>query len=87
MDFRKQLRIPEATIEDLRNHPPEVIVALRHVLATGAVVWQDPKRANCFEVQSNSLVYYIYVSPASGSVTLLGIWQREGQLSAISRVA
>jgi len=87
MDFRKQLRIPEATIEDLRDHPPEVIVALRHVLATGAVVLRDAKRANCFEVESNSLVYYIYVSPASGNVTLLGIWQREGRLSAMGRVA
>jgi hypothetical protein len=74
------LQIHEVAIEDLRNHPPEVVVALGRILASGAQVTPDPKRSNFFEVQTDSLVYYVHISPVTGKILLLGTWPAEGAL-------
>jgi hypothetical protein len=67
----------EREIEDVRNHPVETVLMLRNLLADGAVVIPDPKRADFYEVESDSLVYYIHVSPVSGKVLLLATWPTE----------
>jgi hypothetical protein len=61
-------------IEDLRNHPLETVLALQGVLSGGATIIPDPKRCGFYEVYSDSLVYYIHISPVNGHVLLLATW-------------
>lgn len=69
------LRLDQSTtIEDLRQHPAEVIEKLRELLASGAVAHEDPHRESFYEIESNGRVYYICVSPITGKVLLLGTW-------------
>lgn len=72
-------------IEDLGNHPADTLAALRSLLTGGASLTADPKRNGFFEVESESVVYYIHVSPVSGKVSLLATWQNEAM--AAGRVA
>jgi hypothetical protein len=65
----------KAQIEDLGNHPLETVDALRSLLTSGANTVADPKRNGFYEVESDSVVYYIHVSPVSGKVLLLATWQ------------
>jgi hypothetical protein len=67
----------ELQIEDLRNHPAEMVITLRSLLTGGAKVNPDPKRPDFFEVESGSLVYYIHVSPVTGKILLLATWPSE----------
>jgi hypothetical protein len=67
----------KAQIEDLGNHPTETVAALRNLLAGGASTIADPKRRGFYEVESDSMVYYIHVSPATGKVLLLATWQND----------
>lgn len=64
-------------IEDLRDHPPEVVEKLRELLASGAAASEDPHRDSFYEVESNGRVFYICVSPITGKVLLLGTWVNE----------
>jgi hypothetical protein len=61
-------------IENPRNHPAKTVNALRTLLARGTEVTPDPKRANFYEVEDDSVVYYIHVFPSSGKVLLLATW-------------
>ncbi len=74
-------------IEDLRNHPEEMVTTLRDLLAGGATIIPDPKRSGFYEIQSGSLVFYIYVSPASGKIVLLATWSVEGALAGAGQAA
>jgi hypothetical protein len=65
----------KAQIEDLGNHPKETVNALRCLLTSGASTIADPKRIGFYEVESDSVVYYIHVSPVTGKVLLLATWQ------------
>ena len=67
----------EVQIEDPRNHPAETVAALRDILSRGAKTIADPKRRGFYEVQSDSLVYYIHVSPINGNVLLLATWPNQ----------
>lgn len=71
----------EPAIQDLRNHPIEVVVALRKLLASGANVTPDPKRPGFYEVESGSVVYYVYESCPSGKILLLATWPSEHALA------
>ncbi len=64
-------------IEDLGNHPTETVAALRSLLIGGASTTADPKRSGFYEIESDSLVYYIHVSPVTGKILLLATWQNE----------
>jgi hypothetical protein len=77
----------ELQIEDLRNHPEEMVLTLRSLLAGGAKVNPDPKRPDFFEVESGSLVYYIHVSPATGKILLLATWPKEAALEGADEAA
>jgi len=61
-------------VKDLRNHSPETLATLRALLAGGAAVRPDPKRPHFFELESDTCVFYVYVSPVDGSVELLATW-------------
>lgn len=67
----------ELRIENLRNHPPEEVERLRALLAAGAEVREDPHRERFYEVPNGRRVYYIHISPTSGTVWLLASWQKD----------
>lgn len=64
-------------IKDLRNHSHETLDTLRALLAGGADVRPDPKRAHFYELEGDTHVFYIYISPADRTVELLATWARE----------
>lgn len=65
-------------IKDSRNHSPETLDTLRALLAGGASVRPDPKRPHFFELEGDTCVFYVYLSPVDGSVELLATWPRTG---------
>jgi hypothetical protein len=66
---------PVLEIEDLGNHHPAAVIQLGILLAGADVdVVADPKRKGVYEVEGGSAVYYIYVSPVSGTISLLACW-------------
>jgi hypothetical protein len=77
----------ELQIEDLRNHSPEMVNTLRILMERGAGATPDPKRPDFFEVESESLVYYIHVSPTSGKILLLATWPTESALDQSQSVS
>jgi hypothetical protein len=68
-------------IENLRNYPTEVVDELRRLLASDAPARPDPHRADFYELDGPTRVFYVHVSAVIGSVLLLGIWPREGAAS------
>lgn len=77
----------EHEIEDLRNHPAEMVTTLQNLLASGACGAPDPKRPGFYEVQSGSLVYYIHVSPVTGKILLLATWPKEPAAGGMHQAA
>lgn len=77
----------ETAIQDLRNHPAEVVLALRRLLASGAKVAPDPKRPGFYEVESGGVVYYIYEAVPSGKILLLATWPAEETLAEALQTA
>jgi hypothetical protein len=72
----------ELEIEDLRNHPREMVAQLRDVLAGGAAVTPDPKRLGFYEAKDRKHIFYIYVSPSTGKVLLLAACSNQESLIA-----
>jgi hypothetical protein len=66
-------------IEDLRNHPRELVMNLQRLLASGANVTPDSKRPGYFEVESGPRVYYINISPNTGRILLLATWPTQDE--------
>lgn len=67
----------ELRIENLRNHPPDEVEKLRALLAAGAEVRVDPHREHFYEVPNGRRVYYIHISPTSGTIWLLASWRKD----------
>jgi len=63
-------------VKDLRNHSPETVETLRGLLASGAGARPDLKRPDFYELEGETCVFYVYVSPVDGSVALLATWPR-----------
>ena len=61
-------------IQDLRNHPAETVNILRCLLLRGVKATPDPKRVDFYELEHDSTVYYIHVSPLTGKILLLATW-------------
>jgi len=74
-------------IEDLRHHSEEEIVSLKKLLAVGASITPDPKRVGFYEVESGSLVYYIYAPPTTDKVLLLATWSHASTLASCCSAA
>jgi hypothetical protein len=62
-------------IKDLGKHSVLTVLGLGILLADTVTVAPDPKRKNFYEVQGGSTVYYIYVSPISGTICLIAAWK------------
>jgi len=71
-------------IENLRNYPAEVVDELRRLLASDAPARPDPHRADFYELDGPTRVFYVHVSAAIGSVLLLGTWPRAAAKDATS---
>jgi hypothetical protein len=74
-------------IEDLRDHPTELIVQLRHLLASGTEAIPDPKHPELYEVKSDAQVFYVHISPATGKVLLVATWPAESVLEEMHTTA
>ncbi len=62
-------------IEDLGNHSAATVIGLGIRLAGIVNVTPDQKRKGFYEVEDGSTVYYIHVSPVSGTIFLLANWE------------
>ncbi len=71
----------EVQIEDLRNHSSEMVMSLRNLVESGAGAIPDPKRPGFFEIEGESQVYYVHVSPVTGKILLLATWPTEAALA------
>ena len=72
-------------VKDLRNHSPETVETLRGLLAGGAGARPDVKRPHFYELEDDTCVFYVYVSPVDGSVGLLATWPRTQSLETQAR--
>jgi len=72
----------EPIIDNLRNHPAEMVEVLRGLLVAGASAIPDPRRRDFYEVENCSKVYYIHLSPTSGKVMFLAVWDKDGNEEA-----
>lgn len=63
-------------MEALHSYPTGTIERLGQLLALGAPARPDPKRESFFEVESDSEVFYVHISPVSGRVLLIGTWAK-----------
>jgi hypothetical protein len=68
-------------IRDLSKHSAATVIRLGIVLAGTANVTPDPKRKHFYEVEGGSTVYYIYVSPVTGTISLIATWKNITQLT------
>ena len=75
-DMNSQNSAPHR-IENPRNHSDESMAKLRSLLSADAPLREDPRRPDFFELDDNDRVFYIYVSPSTGTITLLATWVRE----------
>jgi hypothetical protein len=64
----------DLTIKNLRNHSPETVEELRALLKRGASASPDPRRKNLYELDGGARVFYIHLSPGTGKVTFLAVW-------------
>ena len=72
-------------VRDLRSHSPETLETLRGLLAGGAMLRPDAKRPHFYELEGDSCVFYVYLSPVDGSVELLATWPRAQTTELINR--
>lgn len=70
------LRIEQAQIRNLRNHPMKDVEELRRLLAAGAAARPDPRRKNFYELDDGSRVFYVHALPGSARVMFLAVWQK-----------
>jgi hypothetical protein len=61
-------------IQDIRNHPPELLRGLESLLLKGASLIPDARHPGFFEVQDDTQVYYVHIVPNSRKVLLLASW-------------
>ena len=66
-------------VEALRSYPPGTADRLSQLLAMGAPARPDPRREGFYEVESDSEVFYVHISPLNGRVLLIGIWQKSAE--------
>ncbi len=68
----------EPIIDNLRNHPIEMVEKVRALLMAGTPAQADPHRRDFYELENCSKVYYIHLSPVNNKVMLLAVWDKDG---------
>jgi hypothetical protein len=61
-------------IQDIRNHPKELLRGLESLLLKGASLTPDARHPGFFEVQDDTQVYYVHIVPNTRKVLLLAAW-------------
>jgi hypothetical protein len=65
------------SINNLRNHSPEIVDELRAMLTGGVSARLDPRRRNFYELDAGSRVFYIHWTPEKARVMFLAVWSKE----------
>ena len=65
----------QPTIHNRQNHPADIVDQLEKLLVEGVSVRQDPRRRNFYDIEHADRIFFIYLSPLTGSVTLLATWR------------
>lgn len=73
----------EPIIDNVRNHPAEMVEELHNLLLAGAPAHPDPHRKNFYELENCSKVYYIHLSPVNGKVMFLAAWDKDSTEAVI----
>ena len=73
-----------ASVENPRQYESEAIKQLRQLLESGTPAQRDPQRKNLYEIDSSNEIFYIYMSPISGTVVLLAKWISKSQECCMS---
>jgi hypothetical protein len=74
-------------VEDIRNHPQELVRGLESLLLCGTKLTPDPKHPGFFEVQNETQVYYVHIVPNSRKVLLLATWSQNEELAVACGLA
>jgi hypothetical protein len=64
-------------IENARLYPAATVDQLRTALSNGTLLQPNSARKNFYDLDTEGCTYFIYVSPASGSITLIATWDRK----------
>lgn len=62
------------SVENPRNYSSEIIEELEELLLSGGPSVPDPRRQSFYDMTSHRRTFFIYISPKTGRVTLLGAW-------------
>ncbi len=73
-------------IEDLRNHPREIVEKLSALLVNGAKARVDGHRKFFYEIENCTQVFYVHVSPLNGKVSLLATWTKDAAPASVDIV-
>jgi hypothetical protein len=66
-------------VRDLGKHSAVTVICLGFILASTVNVTPDSKRKHFYEVEEGSTIYYIYVSPVTGTIYLIATWKNMPQ--------
>lgn len=69
---RERLRI-----ENARLYSSAIVDQLRAALSNCAELHADESRKNFYDLYTGDRTYFIYISPVSGTVTLIATWVRK----------
>ena len=72
------------SIDNLNDHPTEIVDQLEVLLATGVEARLDPNRKNFYDVEYSGRVFFIHASPVRGKVMLLATWLTELPMPALA---
>jgi hypothetical protein len=64
-------------IENARLYPSEVVDRLYTALSNGAELHVNESRTNFYDLNAAGNTYFIYISPATGKVTLIATWTQK----------
>ena len=64
-------------IENARLYPSEVVDRLYTALSNGAELYANESRTNFYDLNAEGHTYFIYISPATGNVTLIATWAQK----------
>jgi len=74
----------QLSIDNLNDHPTEIVDQLEELLTTGVEARLDPNRKNFYDVENSGRVFFIHAAPASGKVMLLATWLTELPVPALT---
>jgi len=63
-------------IENARLCPAEIVDQLLATLFDGAELHADETRKHFYDVMANGRLFFIYISPVSGRITLIATWAK-----------